>query len=111
MAVTIAPLIEPTQLTAAAVSYYRANVPTRIDKMTVANPTATPRSVTIYWVPSGGSPDGTNTIVATRFLNANETWDVSPMIGHTLGVGDTIQALASAATAIVIAASGTQVTS
>lgn len=111
MAVTITPLIEPTQLGAVTASYYRANVPTRIDKMTLANPTATPRSVTIFWVPSGGAADGTNTIIFQRFLNAGETWDVSPMIGHTLAIGDTIQALASAAAAVVIAASGTQVTS
>lgn len=110
MAVTILPLFEPVQVTAGTLTYYNATVPTRIDKMSVSNPTGTARWVTIYWVPSGASATAANTIVFQRYVNAGESWDVTPMIGHTLGIGDTIQAIASAATALVFAASGTQVT-
>lgn len=111
MAVTILPLIEPVQVAAADTIYYTAQVPTRIDKMTVTNPTATPRWITVNWVPSAGASSASNTMVFQRFVNAGESWDIAPMIGHTLAVGDTIHATASAATALVLSASGTQVTS
>lgn len=110
MSAVIQPLFEPTQLTASAATYFTAQAPTRIDKMTVANPdTAVGYNVTIYWVPAGGGAGVANAIVSTRRLQPGETWDVFPFIGHVLGVGDLIDAVASTAAKINFFASGTVV--
>lgn len=109
MSVTIVPLFEPTTIAGSATSYFAAPVPTQILKMTVANPNAVAYTVTIYWVPNGGAAGITNAIVTTRPIQALETWDVWPFIGHVLNTGDFIAALASTATKLVFFASGTQV--
>jgi hypothetical protein len=94
--VTIQPLWAPQFLTAVAVVYYTATSRTQIDKITVSNPQAgTPYSVQIWWVPASGSDGPSNNISPTRQLQPLESWDVWQLIGHTLGVGDTIQAAAS----------------
>lgn len=103
-------LIEPQILTAGLVTYYTAGVTTRIDQMTVTNPTGTPATVTVNWVPKGGTAGVGNTIVFQRPINAGEAWSASPMIGHTLSAADFIQIEASVATTLVIAASGVQAT-
>lgn len=108
MSVTIQPLFEPVQLAAAATNYFVAGSPTRIDKMTVANPdSANSYTVTIYWVPQSGAAGVANAIVTTRRLQPLETWDVYPMIGQVLNVGDAISALASTAAKVNFFASGT----
>lgn len=109
MAVNIQPLIEVLPLTNAVATYFTAQVPTRIDKMTVANPTAGAATVTIHWVPNGGSAADNNALVKTRSVQSLESWDVWPFIGQVLAVGDTIQAVASAGATINLAASGTTV--
>lgn len=109
MSVVIKPLFEPVQLTNANVTYYTAPVPTRVDKMTLTNPTAGAATATIYWVPSGGAAADGNAMVKSRSIQSLESWDVWPFIGHVLAVGDLIVAVASAGATINFFASGTAV--
>lgn len=109
MAVVILPLFEVRQLTNAAVTYYTAPVATRIDKMTLHNPTAGAATATIYWVPSGGAAAAANALVTTRPIQSLESWDVTPFIGQVLAAGDFISALASAGAVLNFVASGTRV--
>lgn len=109
MAVTIITLFEPQQLTSSIAPYFTASVPTRIDKLTLSNPTASARQVSIYWVPRGGAAGPTNQIIAGRYIQPGESWDVSPLMGHVLTPGDEIAAVADSAAAVDFFGSGTAV--
>lgn len=101
-------LINGAQLTIAAVTYYTTpvNTVTTISAMSVTNTTGTARTVTVHLVPSAGVADATNVVCSTRVVSPSETFNVFGAIGQTLPVGGTIQALADAATALTIVASG-----
>lgn len=112
MAYQIQPLWQPAQLQTAAGVWYNALVKTRIDKITVSNPSATAGNVytvTIAWVPSGLMFGVPFQVVTTKAIQPLESWDAWPLIGHTLGVGDTIQALASTGAVLNFFGSGTTV--
>lgn len=109
MAVSIITLFEPQQLTSSIAAYFTAPVPTRIDKLTLSNPTTNARQVSIYWVPRGGAAGPTNQIIANRYLQPNETWDVYPLMGHVLSPGDEIAAVCDSAAAVDFFGSGTAV--
>lgn len=111
MAATPSKIIAGSQLTVAAATYYTvpANTRVRIQKLTLTNTTATTRTVTLHLVPSGGSAGVGNTILSARAVpptaitgNPVEV----PEAYHVMEAGDTIQALADAATAVTIQASG-----
>lgn len=107
MAFTIQPLFEPVRLTAAAAIYYNATARTQVQKLVVSNPDPTVSySATIYWVPAGGTAGAGNAIETTRIVQPLEAWIVSSFLGHTLGIGDTIQALASVAVKLNFFGSG-----
>jgi hypothetical protein len=110
MSVSIQPLFEPATLTNAAAVYATAQGPTRIDKLTCTNTDTAGHTVTIYWVPSGGSPGTGNIITPPRALQPGESWDVAQFIGHVLALGDTIQAKASANSVVNFFGSGTVLT-
>lgn len=107
MAVQIQPLFEPVQLASAPTSYFTALVNTRIDKMTLTNVDAAVHMATLYWVPAGATPGAANIIVDAQRIGASKSWDAWYFIGHVLGVGDTIQAMADAAAVLNFFASGT----
>lgn len=107
MSVILQPLWEPVQLTNAAVNYYTAGAFTLVGKCTVSNPTAGAAAVTIYWVPSGQSAAADNAIVTARIVQPKESFDVWPLIGHVLNVGDMIAALASVGGVLNFFGSGT----
>lgn len=115
MSVTLKPLFEPVQIANAATTYFTATVATRIDKMTLTNSdTAASHYATIYWVPSGGTAGPANAILiggttVGKLLAPGETYDVTGFMGHTIGVGDLIAAVADAASKVNFFASGTQV--
>lgn len=107
MAVLQRALVLPQQLTASTATYYTStSLKTRIDKLTITNPTGTARTVTIYLVPSGGTAGDSNTLTSAKTVAAGETWNCPDVVGHVLEDGGTLQAGASAATALTIAASG-----
>lgn len=110
MTVNIQSLFSPATLTAGATTYYTAQAQTRLDKLTVSNPSTTVAySVTINLVPAGGVAGVGNQIIGARNLQPLETWDSWPAIGHVLNVGDFISALASVAGHLVLFGSGTLV--
>ena len=100
--------ISGSQLTTGAVTYYTApiNTVSTISAMSVTNTTGTARTVSVHLVPSGGSAGATNIVCSARVVSPGETFNVFGAIGQTLAASGTIQALADAATALTIVASG-----
>jgi len=101
-------LVDGSQLTVAAVTYYTTpvNTLTTISACTLTNTTAGALTATLYLVPSGGSATTSNCILSARTIAAGESFNVGSAIGQTLPAGGTLQGLASAATSIAIVASG-----
>jgi hypothetical protein len=72
-----------------------------VKKLLIANVTGTDRTVNVYKVPSGGSISGTDyLIVDTYTVAAHATTDVRKCAGMHLENGDSIRAMASAASAL-----------
>ena len=96
---------------AAAIVTGGAGAVTVITRMVMANSTASAATVTVYRVPSAGTPGAGNVIVSGRSIVAAPGTDLMPeIVGMVLGPGDTIQALAGTASAINAFASGYVVT-
>lgn len=111
MSITPAQLVAPQQLTASTAVYYTStNLKTRIDKLSVTNPTANARLFTLYLVPNSGAANDGTTITSLRPINAGETWNCPDAVGQILNAGGSIQAKADAATALTISAAGVQIT-
>jgi hypothetical protein len=109
MGITPKALVTPQQIANATTTYYTSTgLRTRIDKLTVTNPTAGAATVTIYLVPSGGSAGDSTTISKTKSVASLETWNCPDVVGHILEAGGTLQAVASAATTLTLAVSGAQ---
>jgi hypothetical protein len=100
-------LVDGSQLTAVAATYYTApaNTLTTISACTLTNTTAGAVTATIYLVPNGGTAGVTNCVLSARTLAAGESFNVGSAIGQTLAAGGTLQALAGAATSITLVAS------
>lgn len=110
MAITPLQLVAPQQIASSATIYYTSTATkTRIDKVTVTNPTASAVQVTFYIVPSGGSVGDSTTITKTYSVPGLFTWNCPDLVGQIMAVGDTFRALASSATALTLMASGTQI--
>ncbi len=90
---------------------YTAPVSTRtiIDKFTATNVDASARTLTVFFVPSGGSAGSSNTIISALSISAGATTDLTQLQNQIMAAGDFIAASASAANAIVIRASGREV--
>ena len=101
-------LVDGSQLTAAAATYYTtpANTLTTIAGMSITNTTGTARTVTVYLVPSGGSAAVQYCVCSARTVAPGETYNVAGAIGQTLGASGFISALADSATALTMVASG-----
>lgn len=106
-------LVAGVQLGASAASYYGvpANTSTTISAFTLNNTTATPRTVTIHVVASGGTASAANQIATTIGVPAagSPPTVVYGLVGQTLPAGATIQMLADAATAVTPLVSGYEV--
>ncbi len=113
MPITVKKLFAPAQLTGSVATYYTVptGVRTIIKKLTVTNPTssAAVRTVTVHLVPSGGSASDTNMIVSAQPVAIGQALDLFVAENHILEQGDTIQALASAATDVSFQGSGLEV--
>lgn len=95
MSAVAQPLFEPVELNSTPTAYYTASANTRVDQMTVSNPSSTAAHlVTINWVKGGGSADSISEIVPQRQMTAGESWNALPFVGHVLGAGDAIWASA-----------------
>lgn len=111
MAVTAANLIpakyaENSQTT----QYVATNKKARVDSFTVTNPTAGAVTISIYKVVSAGSASDANVILKSKSVAAGETLIVAGMIGQILEPEGFISTIASAATSLVISASGVEIT-
>jgi hypothetical protein len=109
MAIVPTRLIAGSQLTASAATYYTAtNVKARIDALALTNTSGSSATATVHLVPSGGAADDTNCIVSAKSLAPGETFVPPGAIGQWIESGGTLQALASAGTAITLVASGVE---
>lgn len=80
-------------------------------QLNIANTTGTARTVTVYAVPSGGSPSATNTVAPGITVPPNSMLSLAPWIANTVLLeADTIQALASAASALTPSGGGIEET-
>ncbi|SAJ96525.1 hypothetical protein UA18_03443 [Burkholderia multivorans] len=97
--------IVAAQLTTSAASYYAAPTGTTstVNNLSFTNTSGSPVTVTLYCVPSAGSPAASNTIMSAFSLSAGQTYVPPQAIGLQLEAGMTLQALASANTAVTIA--------
>lgn len=101
-------LVDGSQLTAVAATYYTApsNTITTISACTLTNTTGAAVTATLYLVPNGGTATASNCILSARVIAAGETYNVGSAIGQSLAAGGTLQALAGSATSISLVASG-----
>lgn len=111
MTVTAKPLFQGLQAALAETGQYTTPAGTRtiIDKFTGTNTSAAPANITIKLIASGGAAGASNTIVASKTLQPNETYTFPEIVGHVLAPGDSISTLASVANAITIRSSGREV--
>src|SRR3990167_3266036 len=99
--------IDPVQIAASATTYYTStNCRTRLDKVTLTNPTVTNRIVTVYKIVSGGSASNTTTAAYQKTVLAGQSVDVTELEGHWLEDAGFVQALADSATAVTLMISG-----
>lgn len=112
MANTPVVMATTAQLTASAATYYTvpANKLTLIRRITLTNTSAGAESVTLHLVASGGAAANNNMILKGKTLAPGQSYVVAEAEGHVMSAGMTLQALASAATAITIRASGLEMT-
>jgi|TARA_R100000306_G_C4265994_1_gene87690 hypothetical protein len=102
-------LVDNAQLPAAAAAQYTADaslVAALIKRATFTNTDSSARTFSIWIVPSGGSRANSNLIIDDRSVAVDETVDSTELINHVLEGGDSIHAVASAATAITVKISG-----
>lgn len=73
----------------------------RIEKLIITNVNASARNLTLYKVPSGGSISGDNyKIIYLRPIDGQGEEDVREVAGLMLDNGDSLRALASAASSL-----------
>jgi hypothetical protein len=96
--------ITPAQLTTAAAVYYTAPAGTTstVNNLSLTNTSASPVTVTLYAVPSGGAAGTGNTFLSAFSLAAGQTYVPPQAIGLQLAPGSTLQALAGTAGAVTL---------
>ena len=112
MATTPKPIIPGSLLTGSAATYYTCPASTRcvVKKLIFCNTeAATPYTVTVYRVPSGGSAGSTNIVVNAHAIDAAESWECYQMENHILAPGDLIQAFCSTNAKVAITGSGIEI--
>lgn len=99
-----------TQLTTSATTIYSAATGIRAQVLAanVLNTSAAPVTVTVHLVPTGQTVGDANMIVKARSLNIGESYKVIELVGQAMNAGDTIQALASANTAVSMMVGGVE---
>ena len=102
-------LFDAAQLTNAAATYYTStNARTIVTSLLVVNSTANVRTVTVYFIKSGGSAGVTNIAISTRTVLPGQSLELLDKNRH-MEQDDFIQALADANTAITFHGAGYQV--
>jgi hypothetical protein len=110
MTITAKQLIAPQHITNTAATYYTATrVTGRADMMTATNTDTAAHTLTVHIVPSAGSAAAGNKIISAKSIMPGETYVCYEMLGQNIPSGSFIQALADANTAIVLTASGIEI--
>ncbi len=111
MAITNKTLVEGSQLTTSAATYYTAPALTTtvLKKVTVTNTTASTASLTLYLVPSGGTAGAANTVTSAKAILAGATYEAYEAENHVLSPGDFLSALAGTSSALTLKASGIEI--
>lgn len=97
-------VITAAALTTSAVAYYTVPTATTatVNNLSFTNTSGSPVSVTLYRVPSSGSPLAANTILSAFSLAAGQTYVPPQAIGLQMSTGMTLQALASTGAVVSI---------
>ncbi|MCD6162618.1 MAG: hypothetical protein J7K40_09430 [candidate division Zixibacteria bacterium] len=105
-------MVDGTNLTDAAVTYYTVGAGTRavIKKATFVNDDTSSLTVTINLISSGGSATYANRLAKTKTLAAGETWTCYAIENHSLEAGGFISMLASVTAKVGCRISGYEVT-
>jgi hypothetical protein len=106
-------LVPTAQLSTSAAAYYTAPTLTVADisSATATNVTNGTAAITVYLVPSGGSPTAANTIVQSRNVPPNASVQLWELIGQKVLPGSSIQAQATSATSINLSVGGYEIVS
>jgi hypothetical protein len=111
MAVSFRVLITSKYCEAVQVTQYTAtNAQAIIDKFTATNITANYVTISVNLVIGGGSAQSSNLIVDAQRIAPHQTYFMPEIVGHILERDMFISTLASTASAIVIRASGREIT-
>lgn len=104
-------LVNGTNLTAAAATYYTAGSGTKaiVKKATFCNDHTSVVTVTINLVPSAGAAAYGNQIAKTKALAAGETWSCPDVENHVLEAGGFISMVASVDAKVGVRISGYEV--
>lgn len=107
MTVTLSVLIEAKYAENAQTTQYTAtNVKTVIDKFSVSNDSGAVATIAINLVALAGSAGAANLILPTKSIADGEVYTCPELVGQALGEGGFISTIAGTATALVIRASG-----
>ena len=111
MSVVTKPLITAKYASNSETTEYTAGTGTRtlIDKFTGYNSSGAGVVLSVKLVPSGGSAGASNLIIH-KTIPAGETYTFPEVVGHVLEPGGFISVLSGSASAVVIRASGREVT-
>lgn len=83
---------------------------TTIDKFTATNVTGSTATLSVNLVDLGDTAGADNKVISGRQIAAGETYTCPEVVGHSLDVGSFISTIAGTGSAIVIRASGREIT-
>lgn len=97
---------EDTQTT----QYTAANCKAVIDKFTATNTSGSAVTISVNLVPDAGSATTSNLVVSAKSIQAGETYNLYELVGQSLESGGFISTICSTASALVISATGREIT-
>jgi hypothetical protein len=108
MTISLKNLVPGSVLTNALATYYTAPLGTsaRINNATLTNFDVVARTVTVGISPSAAAVGTANECILVKSLQPNETYNCPELIGKNILPAGTLQALASANTAVAFMVSG-----
>jgi len=109
---TIKQLVSPQTIASTATTYITgpAYIRTLLKKVTVTNPGSTALTVTAYIVPAASTAGVTNIIVDAKTIAAHETKELFELENHAVETDQRLQMFASSGGALVLCATGYEVT-
>ena len=111
MAITVRNIIPRKQAENSQTAQYTAiNCKTVIDKFTVTNTSGAPVTFSVSLVAVGGTASAANTVLSSKSVAVNETYNCPEIVGQSLEAGGFISTLAGAGTSLTISATGREIT-